>query len=343
MRTARATARRPGGATWRRCRARRARGPRVERAVGAHRARRARATATRALVALHARASTACACAGAAARAAGRGPRAGRARADPARASRRCAAMARAHRGLPPPPARPRLPPARWPTARVLEEVRARRSTPSGLYVPGGAGAYPSSVLMNAIPARVAGVPRLVVVTPPRTLEANPAVAAALVVGRASRTRVYPRGRRAGRRRARLRHAHACPRWPRSSGPATPTWPRPSARCAAAWRSTSEAGPERGRDPGRRHRRRRAGWPPTCSPRPSTAAARRRSCWSRRRRALADEVGAPGRGRACRSVANRAPRAPRARAATARSCSCATSSEGVARRERARPRARRGA
>ena len=51
-----------------------------------------------------------------------------------------------------------------------------------GLYVPGGAGAYPSSVLMNAIPARVAGVPRIVVVTPPRTLEANPAVAAALVV-----------------------------------------------------------------------------------------------------------------------------------------------------------------
>ena len=50
----------------------------------------------------------------------------------------------------------------------------------AGLYVPGGAGAYPSSVLMNAIPARVAGVPRLVVATPPRTLEASPAVAAAL-------------------------------------------------------------------------------------------------------------------------------------------------------------------
>ena len=35
---------------------------------------------------------------------------------------------------------------------------------------------------MNAIPARVAGVPRLVVVTPPRALESNPAVAAALVL-----------------------------------------------------------------------------------------------------------------------------------------------------------------
>src|SRR5439155_19538175 len=62
----------------------------------------------------------------------------------------------------------------------VLEGV-VRPLESVGLYVPGGAGAYPSSVLMNAIPARVAGVPRIAVVTPPRTLEANPAVAAALV------------------------------------------------------------------------------------------------------------------------------------------------------------------
>jgi histidinol dehydrogenase len=62
----------------------------------------------------------------------------------------------------------------------VLEEA-VRPLDSVGLYVPGGAGAYPSSVLMNAIPARVAGVPRIVVVTPPRTLAGNPAVAAALV------------------------------------------------------------------------------------------------------------------------------------------------------------------
>ena len=49
-----------------------------------------------------------------------------------------------------------------------------------GLYIPGGTAAYPSSVLMNAIPAQVAGVERLVVVTPPRSLEENPLVAAAL-------------------------------------------------------------------------------------------------------------------------------------------------------------------
>jgi histidinol dehydrogenase len=48
----------------------------------------------------------------------------------------------------------------------------------AGLYVPGGRAAYPSSVVMNAVPAQVAGVPRIVVVTPPSTLERIPAVAA---------------------------------------------------------------------------------------------------------------------------------------------------------------------
>jgi histidinol dehydrogenase len=61
-------------------------------------------------------------------------------------------------------------------------EERVSALDSAGLYVPGGAGAYPSSVLMNAIPAQVAGVPRLQVVTPPRTLEESPAVAAALVL-----------------------------------------------------------------------------------------------------------------------------------------------------------------
>ena len=65
----------------------------------------------------------------------------------------------------------------------LLEEVVGPIDS-AGLYVPGGAGAYPSSVLMTAIPARVAGVPRLVVATPPRALEANPAIAAALVVAK---------------------------------------------------------------------------------------------------------------------------------------------------------------
>ena len=45
-----------------------------------------------------------------------------------------------------------------------------------GLYVPGGTAAYPSSVLMNAIPAKVAGVESIVMVTPPKAEGINPAV-----------------------------------------------------------------------------------------------------------------------------------------------------------------------
>jgi histidinol dehydrogenase len=59
-----------------------------------------------------------------------------------------------------------------------------QRITPldsAGLYVPGGSAAYPSSVVMNVVPAQVAGVQRIVVATPPRSLTKNPAVAAALL------------------------------------------------------------------------------------------------------------------------------------------------------------------
>src|SRR6476619_7577292 len=48
-----------------------------------------------------------------------------------------------------------------------------------GLYVPGGTAAYPSSVLMNAVPAQVAGVPRVVMVVPSPSGELNPLVLAA--------------------------------------------------------------------------------------------------------------------------------------------------------------------
>ena len=54
----------------------------------------------------------------------------------------------------------------------------------AGLYVPGGTAAYPSSVLMNAIPAKVAGVDRLVMVVPTPDGVLNPLVmAAAQLVG----------------------------------------------------------------------------------------------------------------------------------------------------------------
>jgi len=48
-----------------------------------------------------------------------------------------------------------------------------------GLYVPGGTAAYPSSVLMNAVPAKVAGCPRLVIVVPAPDGKLSPLVLAA--------------------------------------------------------------------------------------------------------------------------------------------------------------------
>lgn len=67
-------------------------------------------------------------------------------------------------------------------------ETLGRRWRPvqrAGLYVPGGRAAYPSTVLMNAVPAQVAGVKRLVMVTPPGPDgQVNPAVlTAARVAG----------------------------------------------------------------------------------------------------------------------------------------------------------------
>lgn len=55
-----------------------------------------------------------------------------------------------------------------------------------GIYVPGGTAAYPSSVLMNAIPARVAGVREIIMVTPP-TKFLNNAVLAAAKIARVDR------------------------------------------------------------------------------------------------------------------------------------------------------------
>jgi histidinol dehydrogenase len=52
-----------------------------------------------------------------------------------------------------------------------------------GLYVPGGTAAYPSSVLMNAVPARVAGVARVVMVVPSPDGKLNPLVLAAAHLG----------------------------------------------------------------------------------------------------------------------------------------------------------------
>lgn len=60
--------------------------------------------------------------------------------------------------------------------------ITGQKVTPvsaAGLYVPGGKAAYPSSVLMNAIPAKAAGVDKIIMCTPPSKDGINPAVIAA--------------------------------------------------------------------------------------------------------------------------------------------------------------------
>ena len=83
-----------------------------------------------------------------------------------------------------------------WMTTRENGVMLGQRITPLesvGLYVPGGKAAYPSSVLMNLIPAQVAGVKRLILVTPPgRDGKVNPQVLAAAREGGA--TEIYKVG-----------------------------------------------------------------------------------------------------------------------------------------------------
>jgi histidinol dehydrogenase len=70
--------------------------------------------------------------------------------------------------------------PKSWVNFAEDEVVLGKRYNPvdrAGLYVPGGRAAYPSTVLMNAVPAKVAGVPKIAMVTPPGADgQINPAV-----------------------------------------------------------------------------------------------------------------------------------------------------------------------
>ncbi len=75
---------------------------------------------------------------------------------------------------------------ASWQYTEADGTVLGQQVTPLdrvGLYVPGGKAAYPSSVLMNAIPAKVAGVGELIMVTPTPHGEKNPLVLAAAAIG----------------------------------------------------------------------------------------------------------------------------------------------------------------
>lgn len=60
-------------------------------------------------------------------------------------------------------------------------EWRSLPIAAAGVYVPGGAAVYPSTVLMSTVPAAVAGVPRIALATPPGALERSPVLAAAVL------------------------------------------------------------------------------------------------------------------------------------------------------------------
>ena len=68
---------------------------------------------------------------------------------------------------------------ASWQLNDECGSVLGQHITPlrsCGLYVPGGQAAYPSTVLMSALPARIAGVPRVVMVTPTPLLSMHPSI-----------------------------------------------------------------------------------------------------------------------------------------------------------------------
>ena len=155
--------------------------------------------------------------------------------------------------------------------AGVRLELRVSALARAGLYVPGGTARYPSSVLMTAIPAKVAGVREIVMVTPGASAETLLAASspASIACSRSAARRLSARSRTARK---------TVPRVDKIVGPG-------NAWVASAKRQVygevdidSIAGPVGGaRDRGCRAPIPR-GSPPICSRRPSTIA-RRASCW----------------------------------------------------------------
>jgi histidinol dehydrogenase len=104
-----------------------------------------------------------------------------------------------------------------------------------GLYVPGGKAAYPSSVLMNAIPAKVAGVKELIMVVPTPSGEKNQLVLAAACLAGVDRVFTLGGAQAVG---ALAYGTQTVPQATRSSGRAMPTWQRPNAGCSVSSAST---------------------------------------------------------------------------------------------------------
>jgi len=76
--------------------------------------------------------------------------------------------------------------PQSWVTFEAKNVVLGKRYTPvdrAGIYIPGGKATYPSTVLMNAVPAVVAGVKEIIMVTPPSKTISHAILAAAQIAG----------------------------------------------------------------------------------------------------------------------------------------------------------------
>ena len=141
-----------------------------------------------------------------------------------------------------------------------------------GIYVPGGTAAYPSSVLMAAIPAQVAGVDQVIACTPPGPGGlANPYVVVAADIAGVDRC-----SRSAGARRSRRWRSERqlCRRWTRSWGRGTPTLRRRSGWYTVTATSTCWQGPASWRC-WRTKVPIRGWWRRTCCRRRSTVRTRR--------------------------------------------------------------------
>ena len=103
-----------------------------------------------------------------------------------------------------------------------------------GIYVPGGTAAYPSSVLMNAVPAKVAGVEEIVMITPPTENLSDAVLAAAKIAGV---DRVIAVGG-AQAVAAVTFGAGFIPRVDKLVGPGTPMWRRRNGWLTGSWTST---------------------------------------------------------------------------------------------------------
>src|SRR5207244_3987588 len=134
-----------------------------------------------------------------------------------------------------------------------------------GVYVPGGKAAYPSTVIMNAVPARVAGVAEIVMATPPGgTPDVVLAAARLAGVRRGRDPRRAARGRAGGGARApggalpaagdRGARARGSRRRGRGAGPGRGGGGREPARSRASRDPRSRAVARGRRDPARRRR-----------------------------------------------------------------------------------------